>query len=43
MYQVNTIPQDDISAAAINRRKRLDEERKLRVFNPKIRMLGVLG
>jgi RIB43A len=40
MYKVE-IPKDDLSNAAIHRRQKLDEERKQRIFNPKVRCMGV--
>jgi hypothetical protein len=40
MYKVE-IPAEDLNKAAISRRKKHDEERKLRIFNPKILALGV--
>lgn len=40
MYKVE-IPADDLRKAAIQRRKQLDEERKQRIFNPKILAMGV--
>ena len=40
MYKVE-IPADKIEQEAIARRRRLDEERKERIFNPKVRIMGV--
>ncbi|KAI8904398.1 RIB43A-domain-containing protein [Gorgonomyces haynaldii] len=40
MYKVEIL-QDDIQKAAIARRQKLDEERKQRIFNPKVRCLGI--
>jgi hypothetical protein len=44
MYKVE-IPSDKLSdnlqAAAIQRRRKLDEERKKIIFNPRVRILGV--
>eukprot|EP00842_Homolaphlyctis_polyrhiza_P006850 jgi/Hompol1/754/HPOL_001360-RA len=39
MYKVEILG-DNLQQAAIQRRKRLDEERKQRIFNPKVRVLG---
>ncbi|KAJ3305802.1 Protein Tax-1 [Kappamyces sp. JEL0829] len=40
MYKVEILS-DKLEQEAINRRRRLDEERKVRVFNPKLRVMGV--
>lgn len=40
MYKVE-IQNEKIAQEAIERRKRLDAERKERIFNPKVRILGV--
>ncbi|KAI9101950.1 RIB43A-domain-containing protein [Phlyctochytrium arcticum] len=40
MYKVE-IPSDTLRDAAIRRRRQLDEERKKRIFDPKIRVLGI--
>lgn len=40
MYKVE-IPQDNLTTAAIHRRQQLDHDRKLRIFNPKVRTMGV--
>ncbi|KAL2914447.1 hypothetical protein HK105_206014 [Polyrhizophydium stewartii] len=40
MYKVEILG-DNLQAAAIQRRKRLDEERKQRIFNPRVRVLGI--
>ncbi|KAI9206816.1 RIB43A-domain-containing protein [Polychytrium aggregatum] len=40
MYKVE-IPADNIQQAAIERRRRLDEDRKKRIFDPKVRVIGV--
>ncbi|KAI8896834.1 RIB43A-domain-containing protein [Globomyces pollinis-pini] len=40
MYKVEVIS-DRIEQEAINRRKKLDADRKERIFNPKVRILGV--
>jgi hypothetical protein len=40
MYKVE-IPSDKIEAEAIQRRRKLDEERKKIIFNPRLRILGV--
>ena len=40
MYKVEILS-DRIEQEAINRRRRLDQERKERIFNPRVRMLGV--
>jgi hypothetical protein len=40
MYKVE-IPKDSLQEAAINRRRKLDEERRKRIFDPKTRVLGV--
>ncbi len=40
MYKVE-IPSDNLQEAAIQRRRRLDEERKKIIFNPRVRILGV--
>ncbi|KNC97439.1 hypothetical protein, variant [Spizellomyces punctatus DAOM BR117] len=40
MYKVE-IPSDTLRDAAIRRRRQLDEERKQRIFDPKIRVLGI--
>ncbi|KAJ3402667.1 Protein Tax-1, partial [Chytridiales sp. JEL 0842] len=40
MYKVE-IPQDTLQQAALERRRRLDEERKKRIFDPKARILGI--
>jgi hypothetical protein len=39
MYKVTLA--DDLQNAAISRRKKLDQERMERIFNPKVRCLGV--
>jgi hypothetical protein len=41
MYKVE-IPSEKIEQEAIARRRRLDVERKERIFNPKVRIMGVL-
>jgi hypothetical protein len=40
MYKVEILS-DKLEQEAIARRRRLDEERKERIFNPKLRVLGV--
>ncbi|KAI9334094.1 RIB43A-domain-containing protein [Obelidium mucronatum] len=40
MYKVE-IPIDRLQQAAINRRQKLDEERKKRIFDPKTRIFGI--
>ncbi|KAJ3063739.1 Protein Tax-1 [Podochytrium sp. JEL0797] len=40
MYRVE-IPIDRLQQAAINRRQKLDQERKLRIFDPKTRIFGI--
>lgn len=40
MYKVEIVT-DTLQQAAIERRRRLDEERKNRIFNPKMRIMGV--
>ncbi|EGF81576.1 hypothetical protein BATDEDRAFT_33115 [Batrachochytrium dendrobatidis JAM81] len=40
MYKVEILG-DTLHNAAIQRRQRLDEERKQRIFNPKVRILGI--
>ena len=40
MYKVEILS-DKIEQEAINRRRRLDQERKERIFNPKLRVMGV--
>ncbi|KAJ3217762.1 Protein Tax-1 [Dinochytrium kinnereticum] len=40
MYKVE-IAQDTLQQAAISRRQKLDEDRKQRIFNPKMRTLGI--
>ena len=40
MYKVE-IPADRLQEAAIQRRRRLDEERKKIIFNPRVRIMGV--
>jgi len=40
MYKVD-FPIDNKVAAAINRRRIVEEERKQRIFNPKVRTMGV--
>ncbi|KAI8924394.1 RIB43A-domain-containing protein [Entophlyctis helioformis] len=40
MYKVEVLS-DNLQAAAIQRRRRLDEERKQRIFNPKVRVMGI--
>ncbi len=40
MYKVEILS-DKLEQEAISRRRRLDEERKERIFNPKLRVLGV--
>ena len=41
MNKIET-PSDRIEAAAIQRRRKLDEERKKIIFNPRVRILGVI-
>lgn len=41
MYRID-FPQDAKEAAVISRRRRAEEERKLRIFNPHERVLGVI-
>ncbi|TPX76569.1 hypothetical protein CcCBS67573_g02175 [Chytriomyces confervae] len=40
MYRVE-IPLDNLQQAAINRRQKLDEDRKKRIFDPKTRVFGI--
>ncbi|KAJ3296083.1 Protein Tax-1 [Borealophlyctis nickersoniae] len=41
MYKVEILPSDILRDAAIQRRRQLDEERKKRIFDPKLRVLGI--
>ncbi|KAJ3088233.1 Protein Tax-1 [Quaeritorhiza haematococci] len=42
MYKVEIVtPADQLQQAAIDRRRRLDEERKKRIFDPRARILGI--
>ncbi|KAH9246106.1 hypothetical protein BASA81_016383 [Batrachochytrium salamandrivorans] len=40
MYKVEIL-KDNLQNAAIERRQRLDEERKQRIFNPRVRVMGI--
>jgi hypothetical protein len=40
MYKVE-IQQDSLQQAALERRRKLDEDRKKRIFDPKTRIFGV--
>lgn len=40
MYKLD-LPVDYKQAAAIERRRAMEEERKSRIFNPKVRQIGV--
>jgi hypothetical protein len=41
MYKVEIVS-DKIGQEAVTRRRRLDQERKERIFNPKVRIMGVI-
>ncbi len=41
MYRID-LPMDAKEAAVISRRRRVEEERKLRIFNPHERIVGVI-
>jgi hypothetical protein len=42
MYRVE-IERESIERQALERRKKLDQERKERIFNPKVRVIGVIS
>ena len=41
MYKVELLQSDILQQQSIDRRRRLDDERKRRIFDPKIRVMGV--
>jgi hypothetical protein len=41
MYKVELLQSDILQQQSIDRRKRLDDERKRRIFDPKIRVMGI--